>query len=154
MESITKEMHRVNIVSVIMAGGRGERFWPASTISTPKQFLSLWGDETLLQQTFKRATQITGAPENVYIVTGSHYRELTLSQLPDLPIENLIIEPEGRDTAPAIGYAATYIKVHKGDAVMVVLPSDHVILDEEKFSNTLKYAIELASKGDYLLTIG
>jgi mannose-1-phosphate guanylyltransferase len=154
VDPLMKGMDSLDVVIVIMAGGRGERFWPKSTASTPKQFLSLIGEETLLQQTFNRAVLATHAPENVYVITGTAYRELVLSQLPELPIENLIIEPEGRDTAPAIGYAAVTIRAQRHDAIMVVLPSDHVILDEDKFLNTLEYSVELASRGDYLITLG
>lgn len=139
---------------VIMAGGRGERFWPKSTKDMPKQFLSLWGTDTLLQQAFARALKITGDAAGVYVITGPDYAGLVRAQLPTLLPENLIIEPAGRDTAPAVGYAAVYLGRHMKDAVMVVLPSDHVVLDDERFAETLKYAAGVAASGDWLVTIG
>lgn len=139
---------------VIMAGGRGERFWPKSTKEMPKQFLSLWGTDTLLQQAFARALKVTGDAAGVYVITGPDYEGLVRAQLAELPPENLIIEPAGRDTAPAVGYAAVYLGGRRKDAVMVVLRSDHVVLDDERFAETLRYAAGVAQKGDYLVTIG
>jgi len=139
---------------VIMAGGRGERFWPKSTKEMPKQFLSLWGTDTLLQQAFARALKITGDAAGVYVITGPDYAGLVRAQLPTLLPENLIIEPAGRDTAPAVGYAAVYFARRVKDAVMVVMPSDHVVLDDERFAATLQYAAGVAAGGEYLVTIG
>lgn len=139
---------------VIMAGGRGERFWPKSTKEMPKQFLSLWGTDTLLQQAFARALKVTGDAAGVYVITGPDYEGLVRAQLAELPPENLIIEPAGRDTAPAVGYAAVYLGGRRKDAVMVVLPSDHVVLDDERFAETLRYAAGVAASGDWLVTIG
>jgi len=139
---------------VIMAGGRGERFWPKSTKDMPKQFLSLWGTGTLLQQAFARALKVTGDAAGVYVITGPDYAGLVRVQLPTLLPENLIIEPAGRDTAPAVGYAAVCLGRRMKDAVMVVLPSDHVVLDDEGFAETLKYAAGVAASGEYLVTIG
>ena len=139
---------------VIMAGGRGERFWPKSTKDMPKQFLSLWGTGTLLQQAFARALKVTGDAAGVYVITGPDYAGLVRVQLPTLLPENLIIEPAGRDTAPAVGYAAVYLARRVKDAVMVVMPSDHVVLDDERFAETLKYAAGVAASGEYLVTIG
>ena len=138
---------------VIMAGGRGERFWPKSTKEMPKQFLSLWGTDTLLQQAFARALKVTGDAAGVYVITGPDYEGLVRAQLAELPPENLIIEPAGRDTAPAVGYAAVYLGGRRKDAVMVVLPSDHVVLDDERFAETLRYAAGVAQAG-LLVTIG
>lgn len=144
----------VRTVTVIMAGGKGERFWPRSTASMPKQFLRLWGEGTLLQQAFERALKLTNGVDDIYVITGSDYGELVLSQLPALPPENLIVEPASRDTAPAVGYTMVHVGQRLKDAVMVVMPSDHVVLDERRFAETLKYAVEVASGGDYLVTIG
>lgn len=144
----------MRIVAVVMAGGRGERFWPKSTTAMPKQFLVLWGNRTLLQQAFDRATRVTDSVRDVYVTTGQDYRALVLSQLPEIPPENVIVEPASRDTAPAIGYAAVCIARRLPDAVMVVLPSDHVVLDEEKFAETLRHAALIAESGDYLVTVG
>lgn len=144
----------VRTVAVIMAGGRGERFWPRSKASMPKQFLNLWSEGTLLQQAFSRAIRVTGTAGCVYVITGQDYGELVLSQLPELCPKNLIIEPAGRDTAPAVGYAAVYIGRRVPDAVMMVMPSDHVVLDEKRFAETLRYAAGVAQHGDYLVTVG
>lgn len=143
-----------NMVAVIMAGGKGERFWPKSRSSMPKQFLSLWGEGTLLQQTFKRAARVTGSAERVYVITGADYMELVSSQLPGLCSENLIVEPASRDTAPAVGYATVFIERRVPGAVMVVMPSDHIVLDEERFVDTMRYAGEVAESGEYLVTVG
>ncbi|NPV81360.1 MAG: mannose-1-phosphate guanylyltransferase [Firmicutes bacterium] len=144
----------MHIVVVIMAGGKGERFWPRSTNTTPKQFLSLWGEGTLLQQAFARALKVAGDISRVYVITGPDYGELVLSQLPELPEGNLIIEPASRDTAPAVGYAMICLGQRIRDAVMVMMPSDHVVLDEERFAETLRYAANVAADGNYLVTIG
>lgn len=144
----------MNIVAVIMAGGKGQRFWPKSTNATPKQFLSLWGTGSLLQQTFSRAQGVAKDLNGIYVITGPDYGELVHAQLPELPPENIIIEPAGCDTGPAIGYAAIYLGQRVGNAVMVVMPSDHVILDNEKFATTMQYAAMVAQQGDYLVTIG
>ncbi|HHV61386.1 MAG TPA: NTP transferase domain-containing protein [Firmicutes bacterium] len=141
-------------VAVIMAGGKGERFWPKSTASRPKQFLALWGEGTLLQQAFRRASRLAGGPGAVFVVTGPDYVDLVREQLPDLPFDNLIIEPAARDTAPAIGYAVLWVERRVPEAVMVVIPSDHVILDEDRFVATLRYAAHVAATGEYLVTVG
>lgn len=150
----SKEGGSMETFVVIMAGGRGERFWPKSTKEMPKQFLSLWGTDTLLQQAFARALKVTGDAAGVYVITGPDYEGLVRAQLAELPPENLIIEPAGRDTAPAVGYAAVYLGGRRKDAVMVVLPSDHVVLDDERFAETLRYAAGVAASGDWLVTIG
>jgi len=120
----------------------------------PKQFLHLWGEGTLLQQAFERALKVTNDVNGIYVITGPDYGELVLSQLPALPPENLITEPASRDTAPAVGYAMVYVGQRIRDAVMVMLPSDHVVLDEERFAQTLRYAAKVAASGDHLVTIG
>ena len=107
-----------------------------------------------MQQSFRRALKATGKANNVYVITGPDYIELVASQLPELPPENLIVEPTSRDTAPAIGYATIHLKQRLQDAVMIVIPSDHVVLDEERFAETLLRAAEVASEGEYLVTIG
>ena len=113
--------------AVIMAGGRGERFWPKSRNNRPKQFLSLTSDgETMIQKTVKRLLPLVDM-EDIYIVTNAAYTELVLDQLPDLPKENILAEPCARNTAPCIAFAAAVIKQKYDDAVMLVLPSDHLI---------------------------
>ncbi|SFX09945.1 mannose-1-phosphate guanylyltransferase [Ruminococcus sp. XPD3002] len=140
--------------AVIMAGGRGERFWPKSRNNRPKQFLSLTSDgETMIQKTVKRLLPLVDM-EDIYIVTNAAYTELVLDQLPDLPKENILAEPCARNTAPCIAFAAAVIKQKYDDAVMLVLPSDHLIGYEDIYINTLKKAIRAAEQGKNLVTIG
>ena len=145
----------MTIVPVIMAGGRGERFWPKSRAKLPKQFLNLLGKQSMLQLTVQRLTELVSL-ENIHIVTGQEYRSLVSSQIPDLPSDNLIIEPVGRNTAPCIGLAATVIKRKYGqDAIMIVVPSDHLIEDSIGYLDTLQTACEAAHDYDNtLVTIG
>lgn len=142
-------------VVLLMAGGRGERFWPKSRASNPKQFLSLFGKESLLQQSFARALKVTGDPDKIFVVTAEEYQELTRSQLPELPKENIIIEPQGRNTAPAIGYASAVIENRLGqDAAIAIMPSDHVVLNEKTFCRTINHGLEAAIDSQQLVTIG
>jgi len=144
----------MNITAVIMAGGRGERFWPKSRNASPKQFLSLTKDgETMIQKTVKRLMPIVKA-EDVYIVTNAAYTELVREQLPDIPEENILAEPCARNTAPCIAFAAAVIGRKYEDAVMLVLPSDHLIGYEDIYINTLKKAVRAAENGKNLVTIG
>ena len=117
----------MKMTAVIMAGGRGERFWPMSRKQHPKQFLSLTGEgETMIQLTVKRLQPLIEA-EDIYIVTNRDYVELVEKQLPQLPKENILAEPAARNTAPCIALAAAVIAHKYEDAVMCVLPSDHLI---------------------------
>lgn len=140
--------------AVIMAGGRGERFWPKSRNSRPKQFLSLTKDgETMIQKTVKRLLPIVDM-EDIYIVTNAAYRELVADQLPNIPESNILAEPTARNTAPCIAFAAAVISQKYDDAIMLVLPSDHLIGYEDIYINTLKKAISVAEQDDNLVTIG
>ncbi len=140
--------------AVIMAGGKGERFWPKSRTDCPKQFLSLTADgETMIQKTVKRLAPLV-AQEDIYIVTNAAYLELIAQQLPDLPQENVIAEPCARNTAPCIGLAAAIIEKKYGEAVMFVLPSDHLIHAEEIYVDTLRKAAQAAQQGENLVTLG
>ena len=139
--------------AVIMAGGKGERFWPWSRSSVPKQFLSLVGDSSLLQRTIGRVSRLIPM-ERIYVVTGLEYVGLIRSQLPSLPSGNIIIEPVGRDTAPCAGLAALYLERNGHDSVMAVLPADHVIRDEEEFLGVFRAALEAAERFGGLVTIG
>ena len=142
------------ICAVIMAGGKGERFWPKSRSSCPKQFLSLTSDgETMIQKTVNRLKPLV-KPEDVFIVTNAAYTDLVLDQLPDIPRENILAEPCARNTAPCIAFAASVIKQRDGDAIMLVLPSDHLIGYEDIYISTLKKAIKAANSGNNLITIG
>ena len=123
-------MTNENYYCIIMAGGIGVRFWPVSKTETPKQFIDILGDgETLIQKTFKRFLKIC-PKENIYIVTNSQYAQIVKEQLPDIEDEQIVLEPARRNTAPCIAYANYKIKAKNPDAVIVVAPSDHMILNE------------------------
>ncbi len=140
--------------AVIMAGGRGERFWPKSRNSRPKQFLSLTKDgETMIQKTIKRLGSLVDT-EDIFIVTNSAYISLVHEQLPEIPEENILAEPCARNTAPCIAFAAAVINRKYDDAVMLVLPSDHLIGYEDLYAGTLKKAIAVSEEGKNLVTIG
>lgn len=145
----------MKVTAVIMAGGRGERFWPQSRNSRPKQFLSLTADgETMIQKTVKRLSSLVDI-EDVFIVTNKNYLGLVQEQLPDLPADNVIAEPAARNTAPCIGLAAGIIRKKYGDdAIMLVLPSDHLIKFNAMFIDILKQAIKVAEGNKNLVTIG
>jgi mannose-1-phosphate guanylyltransferase len=139
--------------AVIMAGGKGARFWPRSRNRLPKHLLDICNERTIIQETVERIIPLT-PPEKILIVTGaSHAREL-IGQLPQIPPENILIEPVGRNTAPCIGLAALVVRKRAGNAVMAVLPSDHLIADEEHFRHVLAAAADMAARGDHLVTIG
>lgn len=144
----------MKITAVIMAGGRGERFWPKSRSNRPKQFLSLTGDgETMIQKTVGRLSELVEA-EDIFVVTNAAYASLVEEQLDMLPKENILFEPAARNTAPCIGLAAAVIKKKYGDAVMMVLPSDHLIKSNRMYIDTLKTAVSAAEAGKNLVTIG
>ena len=139
--------------AVIMAGGIGTRFWPASRKEKPKQFLDVFGDGTLIQNTVARLQGLI-PPERCLVVTHERYVEQTQKQLPAVPDENILAEPISRNTAPCIAYAATVLADRDPDATMVVLPADHVIGNVQAFHNTLDVALETAQEPDALVTIG
>lgn len=140
--------------ALIMAGGRGERFWPKSRRNLPKQFLSLTDDgKTMLQLTVERILPLV-ALEDIYIVTNRDYRGLVLEQLPGLPAENVLCEPVGKNTAPCIGLGAVHMQKKYGDAIMMVLPSDHLIKYNSIYLSTLQDACAVAEQGENLVTIG
>ncbi|NNE70603.1 MAG: mannose-1-phosphate guanylyltransferase [Rhodothermales bacterium] len=139
--------------AVIMAGGIGARFWPRSRKARPKQFLNVFGEGTLIQNTVARLQGIV-PPERSYVVTNERYRTITSDQLPAIPVENILAEPFSRNTAPCILYAALKIAERDPDATMVVLPSDHVISNVRRFQEVLAVAIEAAQENGALVTIG
>lgn len=144
----------MKITAVIMAGGKGERFWPKSRASLPKQFLSLTSDgKTMIQHTIERLLPLV-CIEDIFVATNESYVNLVKSQIPDLPSENILTEPVGKNTAPCIGFAAMVISKKYDDAVMMVLPSDHLIKYQEIYLDTLNIAIKTAKKGENLVTIG
>lgn len=144
----------MNTTALIMAGGRGERFWPKSRKNLPKQFLSLTDDgKTMIQLTVERISSIVNL-EDVYIATNKDYKALVLEQIPGLPEQNVLCEPVGRNTAPCIGLGAMHIAKKYDDAIMFVLPSDHLIKFNKMFIRTLQEACNVAEKNNNLVTIG
>lgn len=144
----------MKITALIMAGGRGERFWPRSRKNLPKQFLSLTNDgKTLIQLTVERILPLVDM-QDIYISTNQDYKPLVQEQLPEIPTENILCEPIGRNTAPCIGLGAVHIAKKYEDALMLVLPSDHLIKYNKMFANTLNDACEIATQDDNLVTIG
>lgn len=139
--------------AVIIAGGRGERLWPLSRKGRPKQFLRLLGERTLLQQTVERIRPLVPL-RNTYIVVGREHVEIVREQLPELPAENIIVEPMGRGTAPCVGLAATYLSRIDPHGVMIVLPADHAIANAERFLQKLDAAASAAKEGTHLVTLG
>ena len=137
-----------------MAGGKGERFWPRSRVTLPKQFLSLTDDgKTMIQLTVERIRPLVEL-EDVYIATNKNYKELVKQQLPGLPEENILCEPVGRNTAPCIGLGAVHVAKKYDDAVMIVLPSDHLIKHNDICAETFTNACALAEEGENLVTVG
>jgi mannose-1-phosphate guanylyltransferase len=122
-----------------MAGGGGTRFWPRSRMGKPKQFLALAGEQTLLQQTVERIEALV-PPERTWVITGAAHVEETARQLPRLPPDRIVGEPCGRDTAPCIGLGAALIRQQDRDAVMAVMPADHVIEPAQEFRRAAQVA--------------
>lgn len=140
--------------ALIMAGGRGERFWPKSRKTLPKQFLSLTGDgKTMIQLTVERILPLVEM-DDIYIVTNKDYRQLVREQLPEIPERNILCEPVGRNTAPCIGLGAMHINQKYDDAVMMVLPSDHLIKQKKLFVDILGQACEIAEEDGNIVTVG
>ncbi len=143
-----------NNFCVIMAGGIGSRFWPLSKTKRPKQFLDILGTgRTLLQQTFDRFRQII-PKDQIYVVSNLEYQALIAEQLPELPVENILLEPSRRNTAPCIEYANFRIMQKNPDANVVVAPSDHLILRESEFLRCIGQGMEFIQSKDALLTMG
>jgi len=137
-----------------MAGGIGSRFWPMSITSHPKQFIDILGTgETLIQQTFRRFEKII-PKENIYIVTNEKYAELVKEQIPSIDEKQIISEPSRRNTAPCIAYGCYKINEMDPAANIVVAPSDHIILNEDSFTDIITSALDAVSKNDWLLTLG
>lgn len=143
-----------NIYVVIMAGGSGTRFWPHSRDSKPKQFIDVIGlGRSLLQMTFDRFLSIT-TKDKIWIVSNEKYEQLIREQLPELESHQVLLEPDKRNTAPCVAYAAYKIMKKDPDAVLVVSPADHVVLKEEAFIDTIKASVSNAENNENLITIG
>ena len=143
----------MSFYAVIMAGGVGKRFWPQSRRATPKQLLPIAGDESMLRMTIDRLNQVTGY-EHIMVITNSEQEKAIRQECPELPAENILIEPEGKNTAPAIGLAAIIIQHRDPEAVMGVFPADHFIKDTSAFSQYLEQGIKIAKDMKGLVTFG
>ncbi|HEX4343530.1 MAG TPA: sugar phosphate nucleotidyltransferase [Verrucomicrobiae bacterium] len=138
---------------IIMAGGRGERFWPLSREKTPKQLLKLTGDKSFLQQAVDRVLPLVPI-KNIFIITNEAQAAEVRKQLPKLPKDNVVAEPMGRDTCAAVTLGAALVGARSTTGVMAVLPADHVIPEEKKFQQVLGDAFDLAARGRAIITIG
>jgi mannose-1-phosphate guanylyltransferase len=143
----------VEMWAVIMAGGSGTRFWPASRRAVPKQFLRVAGNRTLIQETAARLGDLI-PPERRLVVAGVDHVALVRKQLPKIPPENVLAEPTGRNTAPCVAWAALEIARRSPDSVQVVLPSDHVIRPAPEFRKLLRAAADEAAQSQALVTFG
>jgi mannose-1-phosphate guanylyltransferase len=141
------------VYAVIMAGGVGSRFWPRSREKTPKQLLEIGGKTTMIQETIRRVQPII-QDKNIFIVTNKNQRQEVQRQIPSIPAENILVEPLGRNTAPCIGLAALFVARLNPKGVMVVLPADHLILNEEEFIRVLSDGVEVARESSSIVTIG
>ncbi len=142
-----------DVTIIILAGGSGTRFWPLSRQKTPKQLLQVLGPKPLLRLSVDRVLPLVG-PQRVVVVSGQIHGQAVRELLPDLPAENIILEPKGRNTAAAVGLGAWWIKRRQGGGVMAVLPADHLIGEEEVFRRDLKAAAAAAKGSDRLITFG
>ncbi len=142
-----------NFYPVILAGGRGTRFWPLSRKKRAKQLLALDGKQTMIQQTVARLLPLA-PPKQFWIITNDDLRPAILKQLPRLPKDQVLAEPLGRNTAPAIGLAAFLLLRETPDAVIGMFPSDHVIADEEIYRTTIEHGAQLAAEGENIVVLG
>jgi mannose-1-phosphate guanylyltransferase len=138
---------------IIMAGGRGERFWPLSREKMPKQLITLLGKRSFLQQAVDRVLPLVPV-KNIFIITNESQAAEVRKQLPKLPNENIVAEPLGRDTCAAVTLGAALVGARSTTGVMAVLPADHVIPEEKKFQQVLGDAFDLATQGQAIVTIG
>jgi mannose-1-phosphate guanylyltransferase len=138
---------------IIMAGGRGERFWPVSRQATPKQLLSLLGKRSFLQQAVDRVLPLVPT-KNIIVITNETQAAEVRKQLPKLPKQNIIAEPCGRDTCAAVTLGAALVGARSTTGVIAVLPADHVLPEEKKFQQVLSDSFDLASRGQVIVTIG
>lgn len=148
-----KEGHRDMLTALIMAGGRGTRFWPASTEEKPKQFLSLTTENTMIQETVRRLLPLISM-DHIFICTGAKYKSLCLEQLSNLPERNVIVEPIGRNTAPCILLSTLYISQIYPNSNIIVLPSDAMVSNEEEQLSVFKDADKFIDGRDGIITIG
>src|SRR5512140_544376 len=138
---------------IIMAGGRGERFWPVSREKMPKQLITLLGSRSFLQQAVDRVLPLVPA-KNILVITNEVQAPEVRKQLPKVPKDNVVAEPIGRDTCAAVTLGAALVGARSTTGVMAVLPADHVIPEERKFQQVLADTFDLASRGQAIITIG
>lgn len=139
--------------ALVMAGGSGTRFWPKSREEHPKQFLKIFGEKTLIENTVERLSPLIPT-DRTFIVSTDDQKHKIQTLLPQVPDPNYIIEPKGKNTAPCVGLSALFMERIDPEAVMVVLPSDHLITDKELFHDTLKAGAKVAAETQSLVTIG
>jgi mannose-1-phosphate guanylyltransferase len=140
--------------AVIMAGGAGTRLWPLSRVARPKQVLRLFGGESLLRHAYERIAGLL-EPDAIYVITGSRYLPAVAEELPELPERNLLGEPQGRDTANAVGLAAAVLRQRDPDAVMGIFTADHIIMPIDRFRDALDLAYGVAEReANALVTLG
>ena len=143
-----------NLYVVLMAGGVGVRFWPFSRNAKPKQYLDVLGlGRTLLQSTYDRFLPLC-PKENIFVVTSEEHQAITAQQLPEISLDQILAEPMRRNTAPCIAYASHKIALKNSNAIVVVTPSDHIILNEADFQDTIRKSVEHAKGQDKLITLG
>lgn len=143
-----------DVYALVMAGGRGTRFWPRSRRTIPKQCVALTGERTLLQETVDRLERLVPA-ERILVVTGPAMVDAVRAQVAHLPSENIMVEPSGRNTAPVVGWGAVEVARRSGgQAVMVVAPADHIITDVEEYLGVIQAAAEAARETNALVTLG
>ncbi|MEN3041746.1 MAG: mannose-1-phosphate guanylyltransferase [Fervidobacterium sp.] len=135
---------------VILAGGSGERFWPLSTSQTPKQFLKLFSEKSLIRETFDRINYFVNL-KDIFVVTNEVYAKQTYDELSELPKENVLLEPLKKNTAPACTFAT--LKANDGEIILIV-PADHYIPDKETFWNSIEVGVKLLEKEDGIITFG
>jgi len=140
--------------AVIMAGGVGSRFWPSSRENKPKQFLDILGHgKSLIRLTYDRFRKIL-PPEQIYVVSHIKYAEEIKNHLPEITDAQILNEPERRNTAPCLALTAVHFHQMDENSVFIAAPSDHIILEEERFLKQVKRAFEYASQNDALVTLG
>lgn len=142
-----------HLYAVLLAGGGGTRLWPKSRVKTPKQFLKLTENQTMIQVTAARINKLVPW-ENIIVVTNQLYLKEVQSQLPEIKKENIIAEPAKRDTAAAMLIGALYAKSKNPDAVVINAASDHVVEDQQEFTKVMRAAIQTATENNYLVTVG
>lgn len=139
---------------LILAGGKGRRLWPVSRDAMPKQFLDFFSvGKTQLQQTWERALKVVPR-ENIFISTNKQYADITHEQLPDAVSENILVEPIFRNTAPSLAWATYRTQKRHQDGKILVMPSDHAVMDEARFADSMKQAFDYVDNNEMLLTVG